>query len=106
MAPDPDPTLDPTFFFSDFFIFFSFESPAGTLSSALKVVFFAKILCQNFFASIFSVFSTLILYGKREGSGSIPLTNGSRSGSPTLSQTPQETELANRSKTPEILVLF
>ncbi len=48
-----DPTLDPTPFFSDFkdankfffLIFFSLNLPAGTLSSVLKIKFFAKILC-------------------------------------------------------------
>jgi hypothetical protein len=39
---DSDPTPDPTPFFSDFkdakkFIFFSYNLPAGTLSSALKI---------------------------------------------------------------------
>jgi hypothetical protein len=53
--PAPDPTLDPTPFFSDFkdakkknfifFNFFSYNLPAGTLSSVLKNNFFAKILC-------------------------------------------------------------
>ncbi len=53
---DPDPTSDPTPFFSDFMaakklifhIFFSYSLPAGTLSSVLKIKFFAKIWCQNF----------------------------------------------------------
>jgi hypothetical protein len=41
--PDLDPTPDPTTFFSDFkdekknSIFFSFNLPAGTLSSVLKI---------------------------------------------------------------------
>ncbi len=43
--PDPDPTLDPTPVFSDymdgekiiFFHIFSFNIPAGTLSSVLKI---------------------------------------------------------------------
>jgi hypothetical protein len=44
MDPDPDPTADPTHFFSGFkdakklfFSFFSFNLPAGTLSSVLKI---------------------------------------------------------------------
>ncbi len=54
MDPDPDPTPDPTSFFSDFmtsrmkkilFIFFSYKLPAGTLSSVLKINFFAIIMC-------------------------------------------------------------
>jgi hypothetical protein len=48
---DPDPTPDPTPFFSDFEdekkyffpIFFSYNLPADTLSSFLKLKFFAKI---------------------------------------------------------------
>jgi hypothetical protein len=50
--PDPDQTPDPTQFFSDFKdakknfpIFFSYNFPAGTLSSVLKIKFFARILC-------------------------------------------------------------
>ncbi len=46
---DPDPTPDPTPFFSDFkddkknffSIFFSYNLPAGTVSSVLKTYFFA-----------------------------------------------------------------
>ncbi len=53
----PDPTPDPTPFFSDFkdakkkLFFshiFSYNLPAGTLSSVLKISFFAKILCTHF----------------------------------------------------------
>jgi hypothetical protein len=51
-APDLDPTLDPSPFFSGFkdvkeknSSFFSYDLPAGTLSSVLKIKFFAKILC-------------------------------------------------------------
>jgi hypothetical protein len=51
-APDPHSTSDPTPFFSDFkdakkvnFYIFSYNLPAGTLSSVLKILFFAKILC-------------------------------------------------------------
>ncbi len=48
---DPDPTPDRTYFFSDFkmlkkFLYISFFNlPEGTLSSVLKIKFFAKILC-------------------------------------------------------------
>ncbi len=50
---DPDPTLDTTTFFSDFkdakkiffSYYFSFNLPAGSLSSVLKFYFFAKVLC-------------------------------------------------------------
>jgi hypothetical protein len=53
MDPDRDPTPDPTPFFSDFMdgkkiffhIFLTTYRTAGTLSSALKFYFFAKILC-------------------------------------------------------------
>ncbi len=54
-APDPDlgPTLDTIPFFSDLmyaknyffvFIFSPYNLPAGTLSSVLKIEFFAKIV--------------------------------------------------------------
>ncbi len=64
-----------------FFHIFSYNLPAGTLSSVLKTLFFAKILfkillCQNLFQS------AQHLYEKREGSGPIPLTSGSGSGRP------------------------
>jgi hypothetical protein len=46
---NPDPTPDPTPFFSDFMdakeLFFSYNLPAGILSSVLKLKFLAKILC-------------------------------------------------------------
>ncbi len=55
MDPFLDPTPDPAIFFSDLkigkkflFIFFSYNLPAGTLSSVLKIKFFVKILCFNF----------------------------------------------------------
>ncbi len=53
---------------------FSFNLPAGTLFSVLKIEFFAKI----YFASIISVRSTLLW--EREGSGSVSVTNGSGQG--------------------------
>jgi hypothetical protein len=67
MDPDlaPDPAPDPTPFFSDFkdakklflFIFCSYNFPTGTLSSVLKIKFFAKILfkilfCKHYFSSL------------------------------------------------------
>ncbi len=65
---DPDPIPDPTPFFGDFKdakkkkkfpYFFSFNFTAGTLSSVLKIVFFAKICVKILhFASIISVRST------------------------------------------------
>ncbi len=86
-SPDPylwlmDPDPDPTPFFSDFketkknifFKFFSYNLPAN--------LFFAKILCSNFILQVLFPFAQHI-YEKREGSeagsGSVPLTNGSRS---------------------------
>ncbi len=66
---DSDPTPDPTPFFSDYkdakkiflFIFFSYNLPAGTLSSVLKIYFFAKTFVLKFyFASIVSVRSTTL----------------------------------------------
>jgi hypothetical protein len=57
-----DPVLTP--FFSDFkdektkFKFFSYNLPTGTLSSVLKILFFAKILLKFYFASIISARST------------------------------------------------
>jgi hypothetical protein len=52
-------------------LIFSYNLPAGTLSSVLKVLFYAKILRENFyFASIFQ--SAQYLYEKREVSGSVP----------------------------------
>ncbi len=74
--------------------FFSYNLSADTLSSQVKIKFFAKILCYKFyFASVFH--SAQHLCEKREvsgagsgsvpltnGSGSVPLTNGSGSGGP------------------------
>jgi hypothetical protein len=92
MDPDPawdlDLTPDLTPFFSDFedgkkivLTFFSYNLPAGTLSSVLKIKFFAK---KKILKASYQ--SAQHLYGKREGSGagsgSIPLTNGSGSGRP------------------------
>jgi len=49
---NPDPTPDPTLFSSDFkgwkksyFSSYFFHITSGTLSSVLKIKFFAKILC-------------------------------------------------------------
>jgi hypothetical protein len=57
---DLDPTLNPTPFFSDFkeantnfFSFFSYSLPAGTLSSVFKIKFFVKILfCKHYFSPL------------------------------------------------------
>jgi hypothetical protein len=88
MDPDPDPTLDPTPFFSDFKdvrkmfpIFFSYYLPAGTLSSVLKIEFFAKILSLNFiFKALFQSAQHLYMRQGKDPGG--PKTRGS--GSPTL----------------------
>jgi hypothetical protein len=66
MDPDPTPTPDPTPFFSNikdakyyFFLrIFSYNLPAGTLSSVLKIIFFLKFMLKFYFASIISVRST------------------------------------------------
>jgi hypothetical protein len=55
--------MDPTPFFSDLkdakkviFSFFSYNFPAGTLSSVLEIKFFVLIFCVKiFFSSIISV---------------------------------------------------
>jgi hypothetical protein len=72
--PAPDPTPDPTPFFSDLgmqiFVkhFFSYNLPAGTLSTQVKIKYFAKILCYNFILqALFQ--SAQHLYEKKEGSG-------------------------------------
>jgi hypothetical protein len=70
---DPDPTPDPTPFFSDFkdvnfFHIFSYYLPEGTSFSVLKIKFFAKILRKNFILqALFQ--SVQHIYEKREGSG-------------------------------------
>jgi hypothetical protein len=74
----PDPTLDPTTFslilrMQKIFPYFSLITLAHR-----KIKFFAKILCQNFILqALFQ--SAQNIYAKREGSGSVPLTNGSGS---------------------------
>ncbi len=83
---DPDSTPDPTPFFIDFqdgkFFFhnFSYNLPTGTSSSFnFWLNFCVKILiCRHFFSLL-----NKYIYEKREGSGScsVPLTNGSGSGS-------------------------
>jgi hypothetical protein len=64
-----------------FFHTFSYKFSTGTLSSVLKIKLFAKLLCSNFILQAFFQ-SAQHLYEKREGSGSSPLTNGSRSWRP------------------------
>jgi hypothetical protein len=59
-----------------FSYFFSYNLPAGTLSRVLKFKFFAKILCYKFILQAL-LQSAQQLYEKRDGSGSVPLTNGS-----------------------------
>ncbi len=86
---DPAPTPDPTPFFSDFnnakkiffsyFFSFSYSLPAGTLSSVLKIKYFAKFCVKILFCKhYFSLLNTFM----RKKKGSIPLTNGSGSGRP------------------------
>jgi hypothetical protein len=67
MNPALDPTPDPTPFFSDFtdakklffiLIFFSYNLPAGTLSSILKFNFLLKFCVKILFASIIKVHPT------------------------------------------------
>jgi hypothetical protein len=57
-AQDPDPTPDLTPFFSDFedakkkfLTFLSYNLPAGTLSSVLKIKFFAKQILKASYQS-------------------------------------------------------
>ncbi len=62
MGPDPDPTPDPTPFVSDSKNkkknpFFSYNLPAGTLSSVLKIFFllnfcFKILFCKHFFSPL------------------------------------------------------
>ncbi len=85
MDPDPDPTpyssVTKDAKKENFFIFFSYTF-SGTLSSVLKIIFFVKILCENPILQAFFQ-SAQHLYEKKEGSGSgaVPQTNGSGSGS-------------------------
>ncbi len=92
---DPDPRIrtylsltDPTPFFSDFkdarnnfFFIFFYNLIAGKLSSPLKnLIFLQKFVLKFYFASTKNFFSPLnTFYEKREGSGSVSLTNGSGS---------------------------
>ncbi len=59
--------------------------PQGHQFQPLKFNFLLKIICKNFILQVIFQ-SAQHIYEKREGSGSIPLTNGSGSGSgsPTL----------------------
>ncbi len=66
-----------------FFIFFSYNLPAGILSSVLKIQFFAQKLCKNFILkALFQSAQHLYEERERSRSGSIPLTNGSGFGRP------------------------
>ncbi len=73
----------------------SYNLSAGTLSSVLKILFFAKILCQYFiFKHYFSLLNTFMRKGKDSNPDPClwqmhpdpksPKTCGSGSGSPTL----------------------
>ncbi len=64
------------------FFFFFYNLPTGTSSSVLKKYFFAKIIVLKCYFGGFLFQSAQHIYKKREGSGSIPLTNGSGSGRP------------------------
>jgi hypothetical protein len=71
-APYPDPTTDPTPFFSDFkdakiifFIFFSYDLPAGTLSLVLKFIFLQKFCVKILIGKhYFSPLNTFMRKGK------------------------------------------
>ncbi len=82
-----------------------FNLTAGTLSSVLKVLFFAKILCSHFILqALFQSAQHLYVKKKGSGAGSIPLTNrsgsGSRSGSPIRIVTVEEILLTIYSANP------
>jgi hypothetical protein len=82
-ASDPDPTPNPTPFFSDIKDAkkncFSYNLRAGTLSSVLKIYFF---ILQALFNAAQHHYEKREGSGAGSGAGSVPLTNGS--GSPTL----------------------
>jgi hypothetical protein len=86
---DLDQTQGPTPFFSDFkdakknSSFFSYNLPAGTLSSVAKTRFFCEFGLKFYFANIISVRSTP-LWEREVRSRSVLLTNGSGSESPTI----------------------
>jgi len=71
-----------------FFIFFSYNLPTGIPSAVKKILFFAKILCINFYFA--GIQSAQHIYEKREGAGA---GSGSGSGSPTLGK--RHTNLKN-----------
>jgi hypothetical protein len=83
MDPDPDPTPTPdlTPFSSvtlgckkiKFFHIFSYNLPAGTLFSVLKISFLSKILYLNFILQALFQFARHH-YEKREGSRALTLT--------------------------------
>jgi hypothetical protein len=61
-----------------FFIFFSYNLPAGTFSPVLKILLFAKIfICKDYFSPL----NTFLREGKDPDPDSVPLTIGSGSGS-------------------------
>ncbi len=67
---DPDPTQDPTPFFSDFkdenkFTFSSYNLPTGTISSLLKIIFLLKFCVKILFCRHnFSFLNIFIWKGK------------------------------------------
>jgi hypothetical protein len=94
---DPDPTPDPTPFFSHFsqdekkvffHIFFILVTSRNIIFSLRNLIFCENFVLKFYFSSIISVRSTPHLYEKTEGSGtgagsgSVPLTNESGSGMP------------------------
>ncbi len=84
---------------------FSYNLPAGTLSSGLKTDVLAKILCYNFILqALFQ--SAQHLYVKREGSGSGSelLTSGSGSGRPKHMRILIQIQIPNTGYTGQILI--
>jgi hypothetical protein len=73
-----------------FFLIFSYNLPVTTLSSVLKIKFFAKFCVKSLFCKhYFSPLNIFMKKGERSGSGSIPLTNGSGSGRSNPDPEPQ-----------------
>jgi hypothetical protein len=94
---DPDPNPDPTPFFSDFkdaknvfFAYFFTTYPQAHYLQSQNLFFceYWNFILQALFQSVLHVH----LCEKREGSGSIPLTNGSGYGRPKIIRIPN-TEL-------------
>jgi hypothetical protein len=91
LDPEPDPIPDQTPFFSDFKdarkIFFSnflsYNLPAGTLSSVLRIKFCYNFILQALFQSAQHLYEKKELMDPDPG-GSTMCRSGSGSGSPTL----------------------